>query len=444
MPKNIDDVILPERRKSIRNIPIPEGRSKKGEKVALDGVKRPARVAEDREEVSHEAERHESSRRTHNPKKKIWLASGFAILVLIFSVLSMFKGGTLSYVPKSVDLKFANDIFSAVKTGEDKLTYSVVKLSGDKGVSVPATGEQAVSRKASGMIVVYNDASAEPQKLVENTRFESPTGKIYRIATAITIPGKKTVAGKSQPGSIEVKVNADVAGAEYNSEPTDFTVPGLKGSPRYTTIYARSSTAISGGFVGKEKAVAPADLEKAKAELKTSLSQGLLAKAQAEVPSEFILFPTLSSVSFEDLPQSNTGSGSTVTVNLRGHLYGIMFKKNDLSHELGKKKASLAKDDSVELVSFDSLELAFAGVAPTNLLSLNEISFKVTGESKLVWRTDEVALKSDILGRKKSELSTILKNYPTISSASATLRPFWKTTFPLEGDKVSVKKLEIK
>lgn len=440
MPKNIDDVILPERRKSIRNIPIPADR-RKTERVSTDGVrKRAPKIVETvEEEPSNPLSRRVPPlpRRHRSGGRRVFVAIAGGLLIIILATLSVFDGATLAYTPKSSALTFTNEIFSAAKSGEGELLYSVVKLSGDKGKSVTASGEKDVSRKASGTIVVYNDTTSA-QTLIENTRFESATGKIYRIAKAISIPAK---AG-TQPGSLEVTVYADVAGESYNSAPTDFTIPGLKGTPRYTSMYARSKGAITGGFVGKEKSVSEADLLKARSELRASLSEELMSKAQAEVPEDFILFPMLSSVTFEDLPQTPSGTAGNVNVNLRGNLYGIMFKKTELARELAHNKAVLSTSDTVDLNSFDGLKLSFSGTPPTDLLLLNKINFKVEGSAVLLWRTDEVALKSDLLGRGKKEVTSILKNYPTVASADATVRPFWKRSFPKEADKVTIKKLK--
>ncbi|MSR87770.1 MAG: hypothetical protein EXS69_01210 [Candidatus Zambryskibacteria bacterium] len=444
MPKNIDDVISPERKRSIRNIPIPEGRRKTGKVVSLDTVKRPARMSieskESREEYSSVVPLHkiETYRRRRSARRNIWLAGGVAALILFFAILSFFDGGTLAYIPKSAALTFDNDVYSAAKTGEEKLLYSVVKLSGEKGVTVPVNGEEQVSRKASGTIVIYNDVSSESQRLIENTRFESPSGKIYRIASAITIPGKKN----SQPGSIEAVVYADIPGDSHNTGLTDFTVPGLKGTAHYSTIYARSKTTMSGGLVGMEKKVGEENLVKAKGELKTALNDELLSRAQAEVPSDFILFPNLSSVTFEDMPQSDLGNDSA-TINMKGNLFGIMFKRTDLAVALAQKKLDTILSELVDFVSFDTLELAFTGTPPIDPLSLNEISFKVSGTGTVLWRTDEVALRSDLVGRNKRDIPVILKNYPAVVSTNATLRPFWKTTFPDNGDKISIKKLKV-
>lgn len=443
MPRNIDDVILPERRRSIRNIPIPTRR--KTDKFTTDDVVRPsssARPTEMRETESATPPKPASMREPLPQKhrasmKKIWFSTLAVVVVVAFLGMSYFSGATLAYTPKSAVLNFNNDVYSAAKSGEGELLYSVVKLSGDKGKSVSASGETQVSRKASGVIVVYNDTPTE-QKLIENTRFESTLGKVYRIQSAITIPAKKAT-----PGTLEVTVYADQAGDTYNSAPTDFTVPGLKGTPRYTTIYARSKTAISGGFVGVEKSVSDADTLKARTELRTALSEELMMKAQAEVPVDFILFPSLSSVNFEDLPQTAGADKNSATVNLRGNLYGIMFKKADLATKLASKKVTFNATDPVEFISYDGLKLSFSGTSPADLLSLNKIGFKVEGSALLVWRTDEVALKTDLLGKKKSEAVNILKNYPTISSADVTIRPFWKGSFPTVSEKVAIKKIKV-
>ena len=337
MPKKIvDDVILPEKKRSIRNIPIPAERRKSAR--SADSLTRttPPRVADLNEEYSsippEIPPKRELPRRYRSNRKRILAVTIASLALIVFGLLSFFDNATLAYTPKTAALTFENEIYSAAKTGEGELLYSVVKLSGDKGKAVAVSGEQDVSRKASGVIVIYNNASTEPQRLIENTRFESPSGKIYRIQQAISIPGKQG----DTPGTLEVTVYADQAGQAYNSEPTDFTVPGLKGTPRYSTIYARSKGPITGGFVGKEKVVSEADMVKARSELRAALSEELMVRAQAEVPPDFILFPSLSSVTFEDLPQSSSGEAGTANVNLRGHLYGIMFKRSDLSEELAR------------------------------------------------------------------------------------------------------------
>ena len=157
MPKNIEDIIVPERRRSIRNIPIPEGRKKNGRPVSSFASKDYHSPVVPNDNFDTRLEIEDKKLSVVSPwrgKKGVWMATGLAILILIFAILSIFNGATLTYIPKSATLSFNSDIYKAQKTGEGELLYSVVKLSGDKGLEVSASGEEEVRRKASGVIVV--------------------------------------------------------------------------------------------------------------------------------------------------------------------------------------------------------------------------------------------------------------------------------------------------
>ena len=77
---------------------------------------------------------------------------------------------------------------------------------------MPTTGEEAVEVKASGKIMVYNNFSSEPQRLIIRTRFETKEGLIYRIPESIVVPGKTVKMGWETPGSKEIGVFADEPG----------------------------------------------------------------------------------------------------------------------------------------------------------------------------------------------------------------------------------------
>lgn len=441
MVKNINDIIIPEKKRSIRDIPIPEGRRKNNGNGIPFTVRDyySSRPPIDKVDFSREDNKFTIS--SWRGRKGVWIAAGIAIVVFVFTLLSIFDGATLSYVPRSTALSFNGDIFTSRKTGEEILLYSIVKISKDLNKEAVVSGEEKVSRKASGTIIVYNNASTEPQRLIENTRFETPEGLIYRILNAIVIPGKKTVSGTVQPGSIETIVYADEAGEKYNIELKDFTVPGLSGTSRFSTIYARSKTKMSGGFVGMEKVVSSEDKARAEKELETALREELVSEARVQVPKDFIMPMSLSSITFESLPQTNSTSGKNVTISMRGNLYGVMFKRSDLSKYLALKKTVLADGESVDIVTFDSLEFTFANPIPANLSNSEEIKFSVTGDASFVWRTDEVALKADLIGKSKKDIVSILNNYPTVLSATATIRPFWKKTFPDNSTEISIEKV---
>ena len=410
MPRNIEDVIVPERRRTIRDIPIPEGRRKQ-EKAPTPMVPK-------------------EHKRSQNSGKRKWIAILIAALILVFAALSFFNRATLAYVPKSKPLSFNGDVYTARKSGGE-FSYSVVKLSKEKEKEVKASGTEEVSRKASGRILVYNTGS-KSQKLRATTRFETPDGKVYQVEDAITVP----------PGSIEVVVYAEKPGQEFNLGLSDFTLPGLKGTSLSSLIYARSKTPMTGGFVGREGVVSSEDKIKAEAELHSALRDELISEAKAQMPDGFVMFPSLTRVTFESLPTA--ASGSNALVKVRGDFAGVMFKESELSNHLVESKIDLKEGEVVDIVPLESLEILFAGAVPTDLVSLSEINLSIKGDVDAIWRTDEVALKADLTGRHKRDISSILNNYPTVISATTTIKPFWRSTFPSDESDITIKKLPVK
>lgn len=442
MPKNIEDMIVPERKRSIRNIPIPEGRRKNNDYASQPLPREPEH--ESTESFLSPLDVPQVERKSSRiNRRSVWMTVGLAVVALVFTALSIFNGATLSYVPKSTVLSFANDIYTARKAGEGELLYSVIKLSENKGLNVPATGKEEVKRKASGIIVVYN-ANVKEQRLRETTRFETPDGKIYQIKDAITVPGKKMVNGVEKLGVLEVMVYAERPGAEFNIDLSDFTLPGLKGTALFSSVYARSKTTMAGGFAGVEKVVESGVGAQARAQLETALRDELISEAKAQVPEDFIFLPSLSSVTFENLPQTASASENSAILNMRGNLYGVMFKKSDLSNRLAAKKIALAPGELVDVVGLDSVTFSFSGTLPVNLLLSDEIKFAVTGVATAIWYTDEVALKTDLIGKHKDDIPSILRNYPTVISTAVTFRPFWKKSFPDNGADITIKKLPVK
>lgn len=481
MPKNIDDRISPEpNRRSIRNIPIPEKRRKTD---FVDSVAPASRFKADEGELTHKQRRStdiipptprsstslrrstdvispepvyihkeedelESLARVEIPKRRFtdrpmkkrryskkMIYALFAVLIVGgLAVFSLFSGATITYTPKSTPISFDKDVYTAHKSAQEgDLPFSVIKLSGDKGVEAKASGEEQVSNKASGQIIVYNNASADPQRLIRNTRFETPDGKVYRVQSDITVPGKKD----GQPGALEITVYADQPGADYNIDLSDFTLPGLKGDPRFETVYARSKTPMTGGFVGVAKKVSEDDLSKAKSTLESSLRDELLTEAKAQVPDDFVLYPNLIQISYQDLPQT-ASTGDTATINEHADFYGVMFKRRDLNDFLADKKLQIQPGE-VNIQGLESLDISFVSTSTIDLLNTSEIEFELSGNTTAEAIIPEESLKNDLVGQPSDALKEISQTkYPNILSAHGVIRPFWKTSYPDDISKIKV------
>lgn len=437
MARNILQDIVPPERRSIRSVPVPNRRSSapvEGNRDVIFDRRAPSPVVDqplkpDSPKVYSYSDK--PSFRERFSAKGIWVAAGLALVIVLIAVVSLSSGATLKITPITKTTQAQGIIFGAYQGSAGVgVPYEIIKISKDVGTAVNATGEEKASIKASGSIIIYNDFSSANQRLIKNTRFATPEGLVYRINDSVVVPGQVVRDGKKVPGSLEVVVYADEPGEKYNIKLSDFTIPGFKGDPRYSSIYARSKTLMTGGFVGVIKKVSNTDLTTAQSTLQAQLKDALSKEVATQVPLGYVAYEDGMITQFENLAQSDA-QGSTVQVNERGTLTAIMFKKDDLSQYLGRQLFSDV--GSTTLVSISDIEKL--GFELQNKTSFNPsqdivISFKINSDVTFVTLFDEDKLKQDLAGRPKGDLGSVLSDYTSIDRADAILKPFWKRSFP--------------
>jgi len=396
-----------------------------------------------RVDAREEVERHSNNSKGGFPKVFIWIIAIASILFLVFSVSVVFSGATVKIEPRQEAISL-NDIFTADKRTVDigdRLPFDIVAVSQEASKEVPATGVQEVQRKASGTIVVYNNYSSQGQKFVKNTRFESPSGKIYRIMKSITVPGTTVSGGEIIPGSIEAEIFADETGEEYNIATADFTIPGLKDSPMYEKFYARSKTAISGGFSGEMKTVSDSDRANAQGELRTTLEVDLRKALDEQKPEGFVLYPDAVFTSFEegqvDAPSDGSASNKATIVE-KGTMQAIIFDEKVLSSYIARSAIESFDGGNVEVVSLENLAFKLLNKDTVDLGDDSKVSFRLSGDMDVVWVVDEDVLKNKFAGTRKRDFQSVMAEFLNIERAEVSIRPFWKKSFP-----DSIKKIKI-
>ncbi len=258
----IQDVIPPAER-SIRRIPL------------SDRQMRASRSKEENERISW----------VKPPKKRNKLAyyGGWAAAVVILVViirLVTFAEASVTIKPKEQTASVEEKLTASKDTeAKEAIPFEVLKITGKSEKKIKASSEETVEKKASGEIVIFNKHSSNPQVLIQNTRFETPEGLIFRTNQSVTVPGTQEKDGEIIPGQVRVKVFADKTGEKYNIGLTDFTVPGFKGLPQFKNFFARSASEMTGGFSGKMRTVDPETLEAARKELQQGLEVSLKEKA---------------------------------------------------------------------------------------------------------------------------------------------------------------------
>jgi len=382
------------------------------------------------------------SRRPNVPVKGIIASVAFVLIIGIILVSSfVFSKATITVVPKQADVVVdGTTSFEAVvsKVEDTDLIFGTISKDFIEKKIVQATGEEEVSEKASGTIIVYNAFDANPMKLIANTRFEDPSGKIYRIKSAISVPGMKN----GTPGSLEVVVYADQAGESYNIGLTDFTIPGLKPeADRFAKIYARSKTAMAGGFVGITKKISDTDKTNAEQELKDKLlSQVAGTAVSVDVPTGHILVPDSVLSSFDEIKISPTTNPDQAEVSLKMSYTGILIKQTALAEFLAKRYILDYKGEPVDINNPADLKIVLQNKDGLDPKALSSIEVTITGKARVVWTFDEEKLKESLKGLSKSTYSDKISELPAIVKASISFRPPWVFTIPDNSAKIEIKK----
>lgn len=433
------------RRRSIRQIPIPENRklrrgaSRQEDTFPKEDVSQMqgSSMADDmrrREPEYEEAPSEEHYDTSYNEgyfsqagRKSSWWKWVIALVVIvgIFAVVSLvFKKATVYVTAKEVVTNAP--VTLALQNGSG---YTPISATITEKETLAATTESEVQRKASGSITIYNDFGAESQELIATTRFESPDGLIFRIPDAVVVPGNTTQGDKTIPGKAEAVVVADKAGSEYNINGAKFTIPGFEGSPKFTAFWAESTKPMSGGFIGKVKTITKTEQEAAVARLRAKIEgriQGELARVAGE---DNIILGIPPTVSFSE-PKVSESNGQVV-VEITATVNAFAANESDLASAIiASVTGKVPNQGSV---------LEFAGGTPAITAELQDGVVSVTvPQAVIAWKVDTNAVANAVLGKSKGDISRIAGNFEAVSSMRADLKPNWARSFPTDKEKVEV------
>jgi hypothetical protein len=233
-------------------------------------------------------------------------------------------------------------------------------------------------------------------------------------------------------------VFADSPGPEYNrSDTVQLTIPGCKKDPRYTKFSAQSQGPISGGFVGDQAAVSPTDLAKAQTDLNQQLTAALQSNLVQSVPPEYAGINNSVSITFSDVVQT-PGSGNTVTLSQSATANVAIVRVTDLAAALAKMDVSGYAGEPVNFSTTGGSVLV--GIASSTGKTVSgPLPLLIQGTPVLVWQFDPTALKQALLGKEKAAFESVIKTFqPAITKAEASVRPFWKSSFPSNPDKLTI------
>lgn len=353
------------------------------------------------------------------------------ILVIAASIgaLFYFSSAKVEVTPNTVSAAVQSS-FTATRSSGD-LPYEVITAQKIATQSVKSNGTKAVSSIASGTITIYN-TQTKSQHLITNTRFATTAGLIFRIHTAVTVPG----GSAAKPGSTTAKVYADQSGATYNVAATSFTIPGFAGTPLASQVYARSTAAMSGGTSGTVPVIDAVLEAQTRSALVKALTPDLKASIQTQVPEGYLLLTGAASTTFEALDSAPSGTTGQVDVKEQGTITAYVFPNAALAKAVATSVSGLNyQGEPLTLTPASNLSFASASAPSPSATSL---AFTLSGTASLIYTVDLTRISAAVSGKTRSAAEVALTNYPEVKRAVIILRPFWRQTFPQDPASVTV------
>lgn len=414
-------------KKPVTRLPEPTSREEKIEEI----------WAEKRQEAKQKRSRGGTKR--SNLVKKVVL--GFVAIVIVLGGIVYFfpASAKIEILTKkeSVDFKInvvSSPNISGVNVAVNQIPGQKFTVSKEVSDTFPATGQKDVAQNARGTIKIFNNNVGKPQILSATTRFETPAGLIFRIPSAITVPGAtRSTDSKITPGTIDSVVVANYAGLEYNIGPSSFKVPGFKGTPNYEQFSAISSAPMTGGIIGPAKVVTEQDFSKTQAQLEQKLKEQVQSGLKEQIV-DMTLIEQGNNVKL-DAPVTNVKAGEAadkLEMKIRGSAEIVAFRDADLdqliTNYLGKKgnfglaHSKLKKDFESAVYDPKTGQLTF--------------TVHVTGQAAAV--IDEKKITSDIVGKSGDEIKAYFAGVKELASVKVLLSPFWVGSVPRDTGRIKL------
>ena len=294
-----------------------------------------------------------------------------------------------------------------------------------------STGKATKAEKAQGLIRVYNNYHLE-QILVADTRFwcfKKDELREFKTKQKAVIPSR---------GQLDVAVMAAGAGEEYNIDPCTFSIPGLKGSSRYTAVYGKSFSSMTGGARMEMTQVSQEDLDMAK----ETIAEKALAEAKAALknsisPAEYILVDeAIETKIIEVNPLTEVGKNvDNFIFQAKAQAQALVFKKAELE-EFARAYLLSQLPQGKEPVK-GSLVVGY--LPETVDLAKGEMLLNLEISVKTYHTLDEGAVKESVKNLRPSELTLTLRKFPEIARAETKLWPFWAKTIPQDETMIKIK-----
>lgn len=374
------------------------------------------------------------------PKRPIWqpILAGVLAVLIIICVYLFFKlpKAEILIWPKVETLSYKQTITADKSVDSLDISKAVIPAKYFEATKTnlqdfPATGNATDEGKASGIITVYNKYDPpSPFTFRAGTRFLSDSGKIFVSLQKVVIPAATKSGSKITPGSIKINVQAAEGGSDYNIAPANFSVPGLKGTAYYYSIYATSTSPMAGGYAGKVKKVTDDDIQGAKDVLTQKTTLDAISELRKQISSDYILLDNaiLSNVTSASTQTKSGTIAENFNYKVTVTASALAFKKSDL--EQFAKNYIISNIPQGKTLLEDSFKITYS--ASVVDVSGKKATLNLDFSSGVYQNINKNSLTLSLLGQNANQIRTTINSSlgDQLSDIKINFWPFWVKRAP--------------
>mgnify|MGYP001568243198 CR=1 FL=1 len=398
------------------------------------------KIEKELKEFLGQAQNKKRQSRRKKQGRPIWrpvlIIAGVIALIAVVYLFFKLPKANIQIWPK-VDILSSKQTITADKSvdlfDETKAVMPAEYFEASKTLSqdFPATGTAGDEGQAQGIITIYNKYDPpSPLTLKAGTHFMSDSGKLFIALQKIAVPAGKKSGGKITPGLVQINVRAVEGGDSYNIAPSNFSVPGLKGTAYYYSIYAASAKAMAGGYTGKVKKVTDDDIQQAKDILVKKATSDAISAVKSQVPSDYLLLDN--AISYNTVQAlTKTKAGTIVdnfTYSAAVKASALAFKKADLE-KFAKNYIISQMADGKNLLD-NSFKINYS--ADTVDVSGGKAALNLDFSSETYQSIDRNSLALSLMGKNADQINETINNSlgEDVQKIEINFWPFWVSRAP--------------
>ena len=216
-------------------------------------------------------------------------------------------------------------------------------------------------------------------------------------------------------------------------------MPGLKGSAYYYSVYATSSTAMSGGYTGNVKKLTDDDIQGAKDVLTQKATTDSTSDVKSQIPSDYILLDNALLTNVTDA-STQTKSGAIAdkfTYQVSVQASALAFKKSDIdqlvkNYITSQIPAGKVALDNSSKVDYSSSVIDISGGKATLNLNIS---------SGVYQDIDKNSVGISLLGENENQIKQTINSKlgDDVSKVEVKFWPFWVSSAPNNQKVVNIK-----